>query len=243
MVCFRPARSGLRGAWGDAEAPDSRILYRLDARSLALQQQLELPDPGVPVRAVAELAADPAALWAGFGRALVRIDPAGGGVQTQTRTDREIKGLSVGPGGDVLYAAEESDEGLFVTKRHPLTGALRLRSAGLEGASGGGARLTSTSDGVWVSYPTGMHGALVRLRAGDLRQVAQIVPEPDSNLGTNAVAGFAAGGILWIVDAMGSPAQIRAVGNSATPRPSTERVPSSPTRPRSTSQRTTAWSR
>jgi hypothetical protein len=45
-----------------------------------------------------------------------------------------------------------------------------------------------------------MLGTVVRLRASDLKQVAQIVPGPDSNIGSNAVAAFVVGEILWITD-------------------------------------------
>jgi hypothetical protein len=190
------------GGLRDGEAPDARLLYRLDPRSLAVQQQVELPEPGVPERVVAALAAAPDALWAGFGPLLVRVALDGGGSEIKARTKGEVVSLAFGPGGDVLYALESSADGLFVTRRHPITGALRVRSANLLGVPGG--VLTPTSDGVWVSYPTGMLGALVRLRAGDLRVLAEVEAEPDSNIGTNSIAGFAVGEVLWITDGMGS---------------------------------------
>jgi streptogramin lyase len=184
------ARSSLWAAWGKAA-------YRLDPASLQVVQRVALPSvPGV-------LGASPdGSVWVGVDGDLLVLDSTSGGVTQIIPVSGTPKLISFDPGGSHAYietSARAGEDGDLLVELDATTGR-RIASAAvgvreLAGASS----MAATSDGVWMSTPTGMMGGAFFLPEGTLRGGHQMLPGEQAP-GTNAVAVSLAGGTVWVSD-------------------------------------------
>jgi hypothetical protein len=184
--------------WAEAGEAPSRSLVHLDAETLTILGRTDLP--GAFARAMAP---SPAGLWVGGRGHLYLLDPSDGHVLVTVKVAGSVVALAVDVAGRFMYvSAEALDESgpLPVGERDGATGALLLTVPGPDALSIGG--LSATSGGVWTSYATGMLGAVVFLRAADLREVAVFGPWGDRVAGTNDVSANVAAGMLWVGDGM-----------------------------------------
>jgi outer membrane protein assembly factor BamB len=176
----------LTGAWS---------LFRLDARTLEVRDTVALPGAGA-------LAASDAGLWVGDGDRLDLVDAAGRIIRVQ-KADGEVGALAVDPTGRFLYVATSvSAEDITprsISQRDASTGAVVAKVRALPAVAV--TALSGTTDGVWVSYATGLLGQVVFLPAGDLRQVAEFTPRPGEG-GTNTIHANVGSGVLWVADDM-----------------------------------------
>jgi signal peptidase I len=189
----------LAGGWlwvsGQQQA-GSPALFRLDPRTLEVRGRAALPGAG------ALAASGPAGLWVGVGDRLDLIDPANGRIIVSLKADGQVGALAVDPLGRFLYVATNVPGEVTprsITERDASTGVVRATLRGF--AALAVRELSATSDGVWVSFPTGLLGQVAFLRASDLRQVASFTPRPGEG-GTNGIHANVAAGVLWVADDM-----------------------------------------
>jgi hypothetical protein len=172
----------------------------LDPNTLATAGHVEMPaSPSAVV-------ATPGGLWVGAGDHLIRLDGAGHLV-SDLPVAGTITHMALDPSGSRLYVATDSRLGktdfVVFEERSASTGAL-LGSAKSVGFwdLGGPSSLAPTDEGVWVSQPTGMMGALELFRAHDLTPAGNGLGAdgPGVRTGTNAINGSTAAGLLWVSD-------------------------------------------
>jgi hypothetical protein len=183
------------------DRPDASFLDRLDPFSLRVQQHLSLPPQTGQNAIFATLAGSGTSLWMGFGQTLYRLSPVDGNtIATQTiGADAQITSLSINPAGTVLYlgANRFTMSSPTVYEWSTASGVLLASSSAAGGQGLGGVHVAAAPDGVWVSYATGMMGAVGHLRARDLQ------PLPTAGeRHSNGVGVFLADGVLWTTDGM-----------------------------------------
>jgi hypothetical protein len=173
------------GRTDDGAAPTGPGEVRqLDGASLGRVRTIPLPPSGN--YAVAHTTS---ALWVATTTQLLRIDPTSGAVQARVPLEAGIDSIGAlgSVDGDAIYLSEHQDGGTptVVEQRDPTTGALVAWSIDLP-AVGGVDLLYADGDGVWMSYSTGMMGAISELLPGTLDDEATIpgldgVPLPYTN--------------------------------------------------------------
>lgn len=143
----------------------------------------------------------PAGLGVAAGKRLELLDPWTSAVTRTVTFSGHVQQLRASPDGSLLYVATDAPVRRDATPLLELdsrTGAELARSwqgfADLAGVTG----LTSTRDGVWVTFPTGTMASLRLLRASDLRRMALYRPES-----SNALRAYAAGPSLWVENLLG----------------------------------------
>ena len=177
----------------------STLLYRLDADTLQISEQIAMDAPPAAVVAV------PNGVWVGAGRSITLFDARGDPVQHESIGGR-VTHLAVDPSGTLLYVATDTQLGQSIH----VVFQERLASTGTLLGSGrhmgymdldGPTSVVPIVGGVWVTNPTGMM-ALARLyRADDLTPVGG--PDPDSAgsyTGVNSMSNTLAANVLWIFD-------------------------------------------
>ncbi|HYS30173.1 MAG TPA: hypothetical protein VEQ12_11850 [Candidatus Limnocylindria bacterium] len=183
------------------DRPDASFLDRLDRFSLRVEQDLPLPAQTGQNGIAATLAGSGTSLWMGFGPTLYRLSPVDGHtIATQPiGADAAATSLSINPAGTVLYLGTNryGMSSPTVFEWGTASGALLASSSAAGGQGLGGVQVAAATDGVWVSFATGMMGAVAHLRARDLQSVPT-VPERHSN----GVRVFLADGVLWTTDGM-----------------------------------------
>ncbi len=180
---------------------DTKWLSLVDPVALSVKQRVHLPaqaDSGS--NAGPQLAGASNLLWLGYAQSLYRLDPISGRTLLTVSVPGTVTSISLDPSGHRLYAGVEvtprqNSEDLVV-EWDALTGT-RLASAPAGGLGLGGPHVAAAADGVWISFATGMMGAVGHLSATGLA----LVPSPQHR-DTNGIHVFVFGGTLWLVDGM-----------------------------------------
>ena len=201
--------AGSLWVYGQAKGRPS-VLYQVSPRTLTTIRALTVPGNDEPAPA-----AGPAgSVWAGAGRALLRISVRSGAVLARgvLPPGLELSALAASPDATTLYAAaaQLNPGGAVVLEYTASTGRRLAQAAG--GAlywSAGGAWLTAVPDGVWVWFRTGMLGLSGLLSKRSLKVVAGLSTtldageSPATGIGTiydwamGSSAAYA-GGALWV---------------------------------------------
>jgi hypothetical protein len=202
--------AGYLWVYGQAKAGRPSVLDQVSPRTLATIRALSVPGNDEPAPA-----AGPAgSVWAGAGRALLRISVRSGAVLARAvlPAGLELTALAASPGATTLYAAAAQLNlgGAVVLEYTASTGRRLAQAAG--GAlywSAGGALLTALPGGVWVWFRTGMLGLSGLLSKRSLNVVAGLSTtldageSPATGIGTiydwamGSSAAYA-GGALWV---------------------------------------------
>jgi photosystem II stability/assembly factor-like uncharacterized protein len=175
--------------------PKSDRLYELDGATLAIRRRLTMAAPPTALASV------PAGLWVAAGKRLELMDPWTSAVIRVVTLRGHVRQLAASPDGSLLYVATDAPvrrDASPLLELDSRTGVELARSwqgfADLAGVTG----LTSTQDGVWVTFPTGTMASLRLLRTSDLRRMALYRPES-----SNALRVYAAGAGLWVENLLG----------------------------------------
>lgn len=181
--------------------PDANFLDRLDPFSLRVQQHLPLPPQTGQNGISGTLAGSGTSLWMAFGPTLYRLSPVDGHtIATQAiGADAAVTSLSINPAGTALYlgANRYAMGSPTVFEWSTSSGALLASSSEAGGQGLGGVQVAAATDGVWVSFATGMMGAVGHLRARDLQPLPTVAERH-----SNGVRVFVADGVLWTTDGM-----------------------------------------
>ena len=182
-------------------AADTKWLTLVDPVTLSVKQRVHLPaqaDSGS--FAAPQLAGASNGLWLGYGHSLYRLDPTAGRILLTESLPGTATSISIDPSGHRLYVGVEvtpsQNSQDLVIEWDALTGA-RLASAPTGGLGLAGPHVAAAADGVWISYATGMLGAVEHRGATGLAELS--APQHQH---TNGIHVFVFGGTLWLVDGM-----------------------------------------
>jgi hypothetical protein len=180
-------------------AADTKWLTLVDPVTLRVKQRVHLPtqaDSGS--FAGPQLTGASNLLWLGYGHSLYRLDPTTGRILLTESLPGTATSISIDPSGHRLYVGVEVTPGQnsqdLVVEWDALTGA-RLASAPTGGLGLGGPHVAAAADGVWISFATGMQGAVGFHSASDLSLLIG-----DQSRHTNGIRAFVGGGAVWFVD-------------------------------------------
>ena len=183
-----------------APGSDTQWLTLVDPVTLKVKQRVRLPgspDTGIP--SDPHLAATSSLMWLGYGHALYRLDPSTGRVLSTQASPGTVTSISIDPSGHRLYTAiVPAQTGTAQVVEWDASTGGRIGSAPTGGGDLGGAHVAAAPGGVWISYATGMMGAVERRADPSLSLVAG--PEGGH---TNSIRAFVGGGALWLVDGAG----------------------------------------
>jgi hypothetical protein len=185
------------GADQSATTADTQWLTLLDPVTLKVKQRIHLPgQPAAGTYPVPQLAATSDLLWLAYGGSLYRLDPATGRVLLTQNLAGTATGLSIDPSSHRLYAGVVPNQGTsaLVIEWDGSTGR-RIASAPTGGVDLGGPVVVAAPDGVWITYATGMMGAVEHRADTSLSVLAGPLHGH-----SNGVRAFVGGGALWIVD-------------------------------------------
>jgi len=185
------------GANQGTTGSDTQWLTLVDPVTLKVKQRIHLPgQPTAGTYSVPQLAGTADLLWSAYGNSLYRLDAATGRVLLTQNLPGTATGLSIDPSNHRLYAGLVPSQGTeaAVIELNGSTGG-RIASASTGGAGLGGPQVAAAPGGVWISYATGMQGA-VELRAETSLSLLAGPQHPH----TNSIRAFVGGGALWLVD-------------------------------------------
>jgi hypothetical protein len=180
-------------------AGDTQSLTLVDPVTLTVKQRVRLPGKPVPgTFSLPEVAGTSDLLWLGYGNSVYRLDPATGRVLLTLGLAGTATSISIDPSGHQLYAGLVSSQpgAALVIELDASTGA-RIASAPTGGGDLGGPHVAAAPDGVWISYATGMLGAVEHRSATGLA----LLSSPDHQH-TNGIRVSVFGRTLWLVDGM-----------------------------------------
>ena len=182
--------------WTVAGGNDAWSLDRIDPASMGLTGQ-------VPLSArPAAISSTPTGVWVATGSTLSLVDAATGSIVRTFTLANRIGQAAASPDGAVLYVTTrkkvEHDSNPLL-EIDASTGAVLARSAAGVNELQGVGELTPTPTGVWVSFATGMMGALEFFSKDGLRTPAAV-----GNSGSNSLRTSLAGGELWLTRGDGS---------------------------------------
>jgi hypothetical protein len=176
---------------------DTQWLTLIDPVSLKVKQRVHLPGQPTPgLFSLPQLAGTSDLLWSAYGNSLFRLDAATGRVLLTQNLPGTVTGLSIDPSSHRLYGGFVPSQGTeaLVIEWDGSTGH-RIASAPTGGADLGGPTVVAGRDGVWITYATGMMGA-VEHRA---ETTLSLLAGPAHGY-SNAIRAFVGGGALWLVD-------------------------------------------
>ena len=182
-------------------AADTKWLTLVDPVTLSVKQRVHLPGQADPASfAAPQLAGAANVLWLGYGHSLYRLDPTTGRILLTESLPGTATSISIDPSGHRLYVGVEvtpsQNSQDLVIEWDALTGT-RLASAPTGGLGLAGPQVAAAADGVWISYATGMLGAVEHRSATGLAEL--VAPQHQH---TNGIHVFVFGGTLWLVDGM-----------------------------------------
>jgi hypothetical protein len=193
--------------WVVVEEGDRALLEQLDPVTLAVHAERDLPvsdtlyPPGDARPVLTATVGGP--LWVAAGEDVWALNPATGVVEIHFDAGDQISSMSTDPTGALLYTGGETlpVSGMVVTDYDAHTGrALHALDLPLAVAAG---TVAATTDGVWVSYRTGMAGSAQELSSNDLSQIAP-PPNPNGPFDTfYQIMGVWSGvseGVLWLTN-------------------------------------------
>lgn len=180
---------------------DASFLDRLSPLTLSVEERLPLPLLTGQNSVFPTLAGSSTSLWMGFGPALYQLSSNDGHIIAlhQIGTDAAVTSLSINPAGTILYLGANrcSITGPMVYEWSAVSGALLASSSAAGGQCLGGVQVAAAADGVWLSFATGMMGAVGHLRARDLQPLPFV-----GERHTNDLRVFVAAGVIWTTDGM-----------------------------------------
>ncbi len=202
--------AGYLWVYGQTDSGRPSVLDEVSPRTLATIRSLSVPGNDEPAPA----AGPSGSVWAGAGRALLRISVRTGAVLARgvLPPGLELSALAASPDATTLYAAAARlNPGGAVVLEYTASAGRRLAQAagGALYWSAGGAWLTAVPDGVWVWFRTGMLGLSGLLSKRSLNVVAGLSTtldageSPATGIGTiydwamGSSAAYA-GGALWV---------------------------------------------
>jgi hypothetical protein len=194
-------RSGLwigAGANQGTAGSDTQWLTLVDPVTLKVKQRVHLPgQPTAGTYSMPQLAGTTDLLWSAYGNSLYRLDAATGRVIQTQNLGGTATGLSIEPSSHRLYAGWVPSQGIdaLVIEWDGSTGR-RIASAPTGGADLGGPTVVAARDGVWITYATGMMGAVEHRADTSLSVLAGPLHGH-----SNGIRAFVGGGALWLVDA------------------------------------------
>jgi hypothetical protein len=187
----------------------TRALTLVDAVSLAVKRQPALPGQAGTVNYLApQLAGSAGMLWFAYGNRAYRLNPDTGATILSQSLPGVATSLSLDASKQLLYIGIEAPDSSAggqdqVLAMNATTGAA-LASAQTGGRGLGGPHVSAAPDGVWISYATGMAGAvehrstsLSALAGSSVRFPIGVATGP-----TNGIQTFVGGGALWFIDGM-----------------------------------------
>ena len=186
------------GANQGTAGPDTQWLTLVDPVTLKVKQRVHLPgQPTAGTYSPAQLAGTTDLLWSAYGNSLYRLDAATGRILFTQNLGGTATGLSIDPSTHRLYAGWVPSQGTeaLVIEWDGSTGR-RIASAPTGGADLGGPTVIAAPDGVWISYATGMMGAVEHRADTTLSLLAGPLHGH-----SNGIRAFVGGGALWLVDA------------------------------------------
>jgi hypothetical protein len=186
------------GANQGTAGPDTQWLTLLDPVALKVKQRVHLPgQPSSGIFSLPQVAGTSDLLWLAYGNSLYRLDAATGRVLLTQNLGGTATGLSIEPSSHRLYAGFVPNQGnaALVIEWDGLSGR-RIASAPTGGVDLGGPTVVAAPDGVWITYATGMQGAVEHRADTSLSMLAG----PQHGY-SNAIRAFVARGALWLVDA------------------------------------------
>jgi len=193
---------------GESFGTGANVLTLVDSVILKLKGQVQLPArSGTNTFFGPQLAGTASLLWLGYGNRVYRLNPQTGSTILGQSLPGTATSLSIDPSGHRLYVGVEvtptSSGQDQAVELDALTGA-RLASAETGGIGLGGPHVAAAADGVWVSYATGMMGAVEHRSATSLAALPIAGLNPNDNVlrGTNGIGAFVGGGTLWLIDGM-----------------------------------------
>lgn len=171
--------------WATGASGNRRYgLYRFAAWSLRLQDVVHLASRAHGI------ALTPAGVWVGAGHTLDLIDPKSDRIERRVLVRGTVEAVAASPTGRLLYVSTSSLEGLPLTERDAVTGALRAVSPLNTGYSANW--LAPIEGGVWMSSATGNFGGVFFLRARGLHWIGR------TRETSQTVVGSVAARHLWI---------------------------------------------
>jgi hypothetical protein len=190
------------GLWIGAGAnqgtgPDTQWLTLVDPVTLRVKQRIHFPgQPTLGTNSPPQLAGTSDLLWSAYGNSLYRLDAATGRVLQTQNLAGTATGLSIDPLSHKLYAGLIPSQGneALVIEWDGSTGH-RIGSAPTGGVDLGGPTVAAAPDGVWVTYATGMQGAVEHRADTSLSMLAGPLHGH-----SNGIRAFVGGGALWLVD-------------------------------------------
>jgi hypothetical protein len=186
------------GADRSAPTPDTQWLTLVDPVTLKVKQRVRLPgSPDTGIVSDAHLGATSNIMWLGYGHALYRLDPSTGRVLAAKALPGTVTSISIEPSGRRLYTGvvPAGTGSALVIEWDASTGG-RIASATTGGGDLGGPTVIAAPDGVWITYATGMHGAVEHRADASLSVMAGPLTGH-----SNGIRAFVGGGALWLVDA------------------------------------------
>ena len=192
------------GLWIGAAADqgmtaDAQSLTLVDAVTLKVKQRIHLPGQPTPgTLSVPQIAATSDLLWLGYGQSLYRLEPTTGRTLLTENLSGTATSVSIDPSGRRLYVGLISTQpGVALVIELDASTGSRIASAPTGGADLGGPHVAAAPDGVWISYATGMLGAVEHRSAVGLA----LLTSPDHHY-TNGIRVSVFGGEVWLVDGM-----------------------------------------
>jgi hypothetical protein len=192
------------GLWIGAAADqgttaDTQWLTLVDPVTLRVKQRIHLPgQPTAGTLSLPQITGTSDLLWLGYGQSLYRLEPTTGRILLTESLPGTATSVSIDPTGHRLYAGLiGSQPGVALVIELDASTGSRIASAPTGGADLGGPHVAAAPDGVWISYATGMLGAVEHRSATGLALLSS-----PAHQHTNGIRVSVFGGALWLVDGM-----------------------------------------
>jgi hypothetical protein len=185
------------GADRSVPTSDTQWLTLVDPVTLKVKQRLRLPGtPDTGIVSDAHLAATSNLMWLGYGHVLYRLDPGTGRVLATQTVAGTVTSVSIDPSRGRLYTGVvPAGTGSALVIEWDASTGRRIASATTGGGDLGGPTVIAAPDGVWITYATGMQGAVEHRADASLSVVAGPLHGH-----SNGIRAFVGGGALWLVD-------------------------------------------
>lgn len=176
--------------------PGSSTLTGVDATTL--QMFLQLSFPGSAHQAVATVAGDADSLWVAYGASIYRLPGRGGGSVVSHAIGGIATSIALDEAGHRVYVGDNGVGGTGASVIELDAATLKpLVSSDTGGGGLGGPHVAAGTNDLWISYATGMLGAVEHRQASNLALLTIV-----DTRHTNGVSVYTAGGMVWVSDSM-----------------------------------------
>jgi streptogramin lyase len=174
----------------------------LDANTLQVIRTAVAPGrPDPSIFTVPVIASHGNLLWLSNGHVLYKLDPSTASVLISKNYSGIPSSLSIDPDGRWLYMGVEVASAPNATNRLiqvDATSGTQTASVAAGTPDLGGPSVSAASDGVWVTYATGMMGTVEHRSSNLLHLISS-----QAGAGSNGVKIFVTGSIVWIENGAG----------------------------------------